>query len=90
MPDRRPHFHSTRAVVMALLPCGPCSIHGNPIWRGFHGRELDRIKGLLGGRAAEDLELGEVSTGAENDLQHATAVACQMVAMSGVRQGIDD
>jgi len=36
---------------------------------------MDRIKGLLGGRAAEELVLGEVSTGAENDLERATAHA---------------
>lgn len=29
---------------------------------------LDRVKGLLGGRASEELVFGEVSTGAENDL----------------------
>ena len=49
---------------------------------------LDRIKGLLGGRAAEDLVFGEVSTGAENDLQHATAVARQMVAMFGMGESV--
>lgn len=49
---------------------------------------LDRIKGLLGGRAAEELAFGEVSTGAENDLQHATAVARQMVAMFGMGESV--
>ena len=36
---------------------------------------MDRIKGLLGGRAAEELVFGEVSTGAENHLERATALA---------------
>lgn len=45
---------------------------------------LDRLKGLLGGRAAEELVFDDVSTGAENDLQHATALARQMVAMFGM------
>ena len=49
---------------------------------------IDRIKSLLGGRAAEDLVFGEVSTGAENDLQHATAVARQMVAMFGMGESV--
>jgi cell division protease FtsH len=53
-----------------------------------HAALLDRIKGLLGGRAAEDLVFGEVSTGAENDLQHATAIARQMVAMFGMGQSV--
>jgi cell division protease FtsH len=45
---------------------------------------IDRIKGMLGGRAAEDLVLHEISTGAENDLEHATAVARQMVTLYGM------
>ncbi len=45
---------------------------------------LDRIRGLLGGRAAEDVVYGEVSTGAENDLDHATALVRRMVCMYGM------
>ena len=45
---------------------------------------VDRIKGMLGGRAAEEVVFDEVSTGAENDLDHATALARQMVCMYGM------
>jgi cell division protease FtsH len=45
---------------------------------------LDRMRGLLGGRAAEEVVFGEVSTGAQNDLERATALARQMVAMYGM------
>jgi cell division protease FtsH len=45
---------------------------------------LDRIRGMLGGRAAEELVLGEITTGAENDLEHATALARQMVCLFGM------
>ena len=45
---------------------------------------LDRIKGLLGGRAAEEVVFQEISTGAENDLERATALARQMVAVYGM------
>jgi len=45
---------------------------------------LDRISGLLGGRAAEEIIFGEVSTGAQNDLERATSFARQMVAMYGM------
>ena len=38
----------------------------------------------LGGRAAEELMFQEVSTGAQNDLQHATEVARAMVAEYGM------
>ena len=45
---------------------------------------LDRIRGMLGGRAAEEVVLGEITTGAENDLEHATALARQMVCLFGM------
>lgn len=45
---------------------------------------LDRIRGLLGGRAAEEVVFDEVTTGAENDLERATALARQMVCMFGM------
>jgi cell division protease FtsH len=49
---------------------------------------LDRIRGLLGGRAAEEIVFGEVSTGAQNDLERATALARQMVAVYGMSERI--
>jgi cell division protease FtsH len=47
-----------------------------------------RITGALGGRAAEEIVYGEVSTGAESDLQQATAVARQMVGRWGMSPAI--
>jgi cell division protease FtsH len=41
---------------------------------------LDRLAVLLGGRVAEELVFGDVSTGAQNDLQRATDIARSMVA----------
>jgi cell division protease FtsH len=52
------------------------------------GELLDKIRGLLGGRAAEDIIFGEVSTGAENDLERATAIARQMVCLYGMNDVI--
>jgi cell division protease FtsH len=49
---------------------------------------LGRIRGLLGGRAAEEITYGEVTTGAENDLERATAMARQMVCMFGMSDQI--
>jgi len=45
---------------------------------------IDRLRGLLGGRAAEEVIFGEVSTGAENDLEQATAIARQAVCQYGM------
>ena len=44
----------------------------------------DEIVALLGGRAAEELMLGDISTGASNDLQRATAIARKMVGTYGM------
>ena len=45
---------------------------------------LDRIAGLLGGRAAEQLVLGDVSTGASSDIQKASSIARSMVTKFGM------
>ena len=44
----------------------------------------DEIVVLLGGRAAEELMLGDISTGASNDLQRATTIARKMVGTYGM------
>ncbi|MDN5709101.1 MAG: ATP-dependent zinc metalloprotease FtsH [Planococcus sp. (in: firmicutes)] len=49
---------------------------------------LDKIAGLLGGRVAEDIVFGEVSTGAHNDFQRATAIARSMVTEYGMSDKI--
>ncbi|MFC5543217.1 MAG: ATP-dependent zinc metalloprotease FtsH [Bacilli bacterium] len=56
--------------------------------RFFQTKEelLDRITGLLGGRAAEDIVLGEVSTGAHNDFQKVTDIARRMVTEFGMSE----
>jgi cell division protease FtsH len=45
---------------------------------------IDRIRGTLGGRAAEEIVFDEVTTGAENDLERATNLARQMVCTYGM------
>ncbi len=45
---------------------------------------LDRLDVLLGGRVAEQLVYGEVSTGAQNDLQRATDIARHMITQYGM------
>jgi cell division protease FtsH len=45
---------------------------------------LDKIAGLLGGRVAEEIVFGEVSTGASNDFQRATGIARRMVTEFGM------
>ncbi|MDR3173324.1 MAG: ATP-dependent zinc metalloprotease FtsH [Treponema sp.] len=45
---------------------------------------LARISTLLAGRAAEEIEFGEMSTGAANDIERATKLARSMVAQYGM------
>lgn len=44
----------------------------------------DMIVGLLGGRAAEDIHFGKITTGASNDLERTTAIARAMVTKYGM------
>jgi len=45
---------------------------------------LDTITMMLGGRAAEEIMLNDITTGASNDLERATAIAKKMVAEWGM------
>jgi len=47
------------------------------------GDMVNMIKHLLGGRVAEALKLDDISTGASNDLERATAIARQMITKYG-------
>jgi cell division protease FtsH len=47
---------------------------------------LDRLDVFLGGRVAEDIVFGDLSTGAQNDLQMATDMARHMVTQYGMSE----
>jgi cell division protease FtsH len=47
---------------------------------------LDEMCSLLGGRAAEELFIGQISTGAMNDLERTTKQAYGMVAFAGMSE----
>ncbi len=49
---------------------------------------LARLAVGLGGRVAEELEIGEITTGAENDLQEVTKLAREMVTRWGMSRRI--
>ena len=58
--------------------------------RSYLSREhmTEQIVSLLGGRAAEKMILGDISTGASNDIQRATAIARKMVGTYGMSERI--
>jgi cell division protease FtsH len=45
---------------------------------------LERMVGIMGGRAAEELFFDEVTTGAQQDIQQANAIARRMVTEFGM------
>jgi cell division protease FtsH len=47
---------------------------------------LARINVLLGGRVAEEIVFGDISTGAQNDLQRATEIARTMITQFGMSE----
>ena len=56
--------------------------------RGYYSKRYmeEEIAALLGGRVAESLFLDDISTGASNDIQRATAMARKMVTSYGMSE----
>lgn len=50
----------------------------------------EEIISLLGGRAAEELSLGEISTGASNDLMRANKIARNMIVKYGMSKSLSN
>jgi cell division protease FtsH len=48
------------------------------------GEMLDEIAMMLGGRVAEEITMGDITTGASNDIERATKLARQMVTQYGM------
>jgi cell division protease FtsH len=49
---------------------------------------IDRLCVLLGGRSAEEIACGAISTGAQDDLERATTIARQMVCRFGMTEAL--
>ena len=56
--------------------------------RSFMTKEdiLDRVVELLGGRVSEEIVLGEISTGASNDLERVTEIVHRMITEFGMSE----
>ena len=52
------------------------------------GELLDRLDVLLGGRVAEEIIFGDISTGAQDDLQRATDIARHMITRYGMSEAL--
>jgi len=82
---------STRVTKVSIIPRGLGALGYTLHLPDDEDRFLKRkyelmaeIDVLLGGRAAEDVFLGEISTGAGNDLDRATAILKDMISVYGM------
>jgi len=81
--------HADRTHKVSIIPRGRAGGFTIPLPEDDKNfmtkRELfDKITSLLGGRAAEDIFLEDISTGAQNDLERATKIARSMVTEYGM------
>jgi cell division protease FtsH len=86
--------HADRVAKVSVIPRGVAAL-GYTQQRPTEDRYLmtraellDRLDVLLGGRVAEELIFGDVSTGAQDDLQRATDMARHMVARYGMSEAL--
>jgi cell division protease FtsH len=84
--------HADRVAKISIIPRGIAALGYTrqvPTEDRFLLRKaelLDRLDVFLGGRVAEELVFGDVSTGAQNDLQQATDMARHMVLQYGMSE----
>lgn len=74
---------------ISIIPTGFAAGYTMPVPRDDHRhitktRMIQEIVSLLGGRAAEELVIGDITTGASNDIERATATARDMVTKYGM------
>ncbi|NLK86713.1 MAG: ATP-dependent metallopeptidase FtsH/Yme1/Tma family protein [Clostridiaceae bacterium] len=60
--------------------------------KSYHTKSqlMEQIIIAMGGRAAEDIVLGEISTGASSDLKHANSVARSMIVKFGMSDNLSN
>ncbi len=86
--------HADRVAKISLIPRGVAALgytQQKPTEDRYlmtRAELLDRLDVLLGGRVAEELVFGDISTGAQDDLQRATDMARAMVARYGMSEAL--
>ena len=90
--ESRPH--ADRVAKISIIPRGVAALgytQQQPTEDRYlltQAELLDRLDVLLGGRAAEALVFGDVSTGAQDDLQRATSLARDMITRYGMSEAL--
>lgn len=85
--------HGDCTHKVTIIPRGRAGGYTIPLpeeERSYHTKKelLDRVTSLLGGRAAEDVFLDDISTGAQNDMERATRLVRAMVTEYGMSEKI--
>src|SRR5690554_1571908 len=85
--------HGDCTHKVTIIPRGRAGGYTIPLpeeERSFHTKNelLDRVISLLGGRAAEETFLDDISTGAQNDMERATQLVRAMVTEYGMSEKI--
>ena len=85
--------HSDPVHEISIIPrgmAGGYTMHLPTEDRAYTSKEKlqDEMVGLLGGRVAEKLILGDISTGAKNDIDRASSIARSMVMEYGDRKSV--
>ncbi|HYH98316.1 ATP-dependent metallopeptidase FtsH/Yme1/Tma family protein, partial [Hyalangium sp.] len=82
--------HTERVTKVSIIPRGLAAL-GYTMSLPLEDRYLmsleelrDKMAGMMGGRAAEEIFIGEISTGASNDLKQASEIARMMVKDYGM------
>ena len=75
--------------MVSIVPTGMAGGYTMPLPgedKGYHTKKFmeQTIASLLGGRAAEAIVLGDITTGASNDIERATTIARNMVTKFGM------
>ena len=84
--------HADRVTKISVIPRGVAALRytqQQPTEDRYlmtRAELLDRLDVLVGGRVAEELIFGDISTGAQDDLQRATDMARHMVTRYGMSQ----
>jgi cell division protease FtsH len=86
--------HADRVAKISVIPRGVAALgytRQQPTEDRYlmtRAELLDRLDVLLGGRVAEEVVFGDISTGAQDDLQRATDMARHMVARYGMSEAL--
>ena len=85
--------HTDPVVKVSIVPRGMAALgysQSMPEERYLYSRQalLDRMAMMLGGRVAEEIVFGEITTGAQNDLERITKMAYAMVTDYGMSEKV--